>query len=80
MIEARSPADSVGETIPPGALPAMTIQASAILRLLDDEDPETAAMVMRKLEEVANLSTLLELRGPAECRAATMPRRKRVTR
>ena len=48
----------------------MLTQTSAILRLLDDDEPATLALVKRKLEEIAPLPELRKLRGAAEGRAA----------
>jgi regulator of sirC expression with transglutaminase-like and TPR domain len=48
----------------------MLTQTSAILRLLDDDEPVTVALVKRKLEEIAPVPELRKLRGSAEGRAA----------
>jgi regulator of sirC expression with transglutaminase-like and TPR domain len=48
----------------------MLTQANAILRLLDDDEPGTVALVKAKLEEIAPLPELRHLRATAEGRAA----------
>ena len=48
----------------------MIDQASAILRLLDDDEQETVMLVKRKLEEVSTVEALRGLRAEASNRAA----------
>ena len=48
----------------------MIDQASAILRLLDDDEQETVRLVKEKLEEVSSVSALRSLRAEASDRAA----------
>lgn len=48
----------------------MLDQSTAILHLLDDDEPVTVSLVKRKLEEIAPLTALRELRTEATGRAA----------